>query len=332
MKNNRVTFSDIFILACMTVFIVWGVGIEKLILTPFNDVRDVINDNFTLISADGGTKNNILDDIKNLIDRKEVYKAELLEEIPETKVEEKTIEYSNTGTNINWNNVMINNHTSKEVDLFSMMENYTPVKKKKSPQILIVHTHGTEGYVECLTSRTENKEQNVVKVGSVLAENLKKYGFNVLHDPKMHDLPSYNGSYKNTLKTLEWYMENYDGIDLVIDVHRDAVDRSDGSKVSVVSEQKGRKAAQIMFVVGTDECGLTHNNWQENLKLYAGIYSKGNEMYPGLFRPIDLRIERFNQHITKGSVIAEFGCNGNSLNEAIYSAELLAEVINEYIK
>ena len=52
----------------------------------------------------------------------------------------------------------------------------------------------------------------------------------------------------------------------------------------------------------------------------------------GLFRPIDLRTERFNQHITNGSVIAEFGCNGNTLEEALYSAELLAEIINEYIK
>ncbi len=245
---------------------------------------------------------------------------------------ETTINYDKTGTAVNWNNVRINNHTKYIVDLESKMQTYAPPKKKLSPQILIVHTHGTEGYIECAKSRTENKELNVVKVGETLKNKLEEYGFKVLHDPKMHDLPSYNGSYVNTLKTLNWYMENYGSIDIVLDVHRDAVEREDGSKVKVVSEQKGKKAAQVMFVVGTDECGLSHPLWQENLCLAAGLNATGEKLYPDFFRPIDLRKERFNQHLTKGSLIVEVGANGNSLEEAIYSAEILAEIINEYIK
>ena len=127
-------------------------------------------------------------------------------------------------------------------------------------------------------------------------------------------------------------MENYGSIDIVLDVHRDAVERKDNSKVKVVSNQKGKKAAQVMFVVGTDECGLSHPNWRENLSLAVGLSAVGEKLYPNFFRPIDLRTERFNQHITKGSLIVEIGADGNSLEEAIYSAEILAEIINEYIK
>lgn len=336
-RKDKPNFGDIAILFVLSLFIMWGVDIPKRILTPFDDIKDVIDDKFTLITA-GGKKSTFLEDVAGIVIHKspksEVYNNEKTEEnnAEKTKVSETSISAPNAGKNMNYSNIVINNHTKNKIDFASLMKDYTPIKKKNSPQILIVHTHGTESYVECETSRSEDVNLNVVKVGNILAEKLKDYGFNVLHDPKMHDLPSYNGSYKNTLKTLEWYMENYDGIDMVIDVHRDAIDAKDGSKVSVVSEQKGKKAAQIMFVIGTDECGLSHSNWKENLKLYTGLYVKGNEMYPGLFRPIDLRVERFNQHITKGSVIAEFGCNGNSLEQALYSAELFAEIINEYIK
>ena len=337
MRNAKQAFGDFVILIILSLFILWGVDIPKRVLTPFDDIRDVIDRKFTLITA-GGKKSSFIRDVAGLVIKKnlksEVYNSKQTEEnsTPNTKVSETTLSTVSSGENMNFGNIVINNHTKNKIDFASLMKDYTPIKKKKSPQILIVHTHGTESYVECETSRSENVDLNVVKVGSVLSEKLKGYGFSVLHDPKMHDLPSYNGSYKNTLKTLEWYMENYDGIDMVIDVHRDAIDKKDGSKVSVISEQKGKKAAQIMFVLGTDECGLAHENWKENLKLYTGLYVKGNEMYPGLFRPIDLRVERFNQHITKGSVIAEFGCNGNSLEQAVYSAELFAEIINEYIK
>ena len=72
---------------------------------------------------------------------------------------------------------------------------------------------------------------------------------------------------------------------------------------------------------------LTHDNWQENLKLAAKIQNKANQMYSGFMRPINLRSERFNQQLSKGSIIIEIGSNGNTLNEAVYSAKLIGNVI-----
>lgn len=56
--------------------------------------------------------------------------------------------------------------------------------------------------------------------------------------------------------------------------------------------------AQLMFVIGTDGGGLSHPNWNKNLKMAIKIQEKANEMYPGLFKPIILRNSRYNQHVT----------------------------------
>ncbi len=251
------------------------------------------------------------------------------EPTPPSAIKETQLIYSNNGEYINYNGVLIKNHTTKTVDLLGMMEDYVP--PSENLKILIVHTHGSEAYCEYESSRSEDITKNVVSVGKVLAEELSKKGFDVLHDPKMHDLPSYNGSYKNCLKTIEWYKEHYDGIGIVLDVHRDAIEQ-DGRKLSMVYETDNGKAAQLMLVSGTNEGGLTHDNWRENLKFAVGLQSKVNELYPGLMRPVDLRVERFNQHTTPCSLIAEFGGNGNSLAEAQLSAKLLADAISKYLK
>ena len=44
-------------------------------------------------------------------------------------------------------------------------------------------------------------------------------------------------------------------------------------------------------------------------------------------RPINLREQRFNQQLSKGSIIIEVGTNGNTLDEAKKGAELIANVI-----
>lgn len=44
----------------------------------------------------------------------------------------------------------------------------------------------------------------------------------------------------------------------------------------------------------------------------AKIQNAAEIMYPGVMRPINLRKERFNEHMTKGSLILEVGSNGNT--------------------
>ena len=90
--------------------------------------------------------------------------------------------------------------------------------------------------------------------------------------------------------------------------------------------------SQLMFVIGTDGGGLTHPNWQTNLKFAIKIQEKANEMYPGLFRPILLRNSRYNQNLADSACIIEVGATGNTLEETLGAMKYLAEVLAQVMK
>ena len=48
-------------------------------------------------------------------------------------------------------------------------------------------------------------------------------------------------------------------------------------------------------------------------------------------RGINLRNERFNGHLTKGSLILEVGSSGNTMEEAVRGATLGAEEIADFL-
>ena len=85
-----------------------------------------------------------------------------------------------------------------------------------------------------------------------------------------------------------------------------------------------------MFVIGTSDGGGKHPNWEKNLKIAIKIQEKGNEMYPGLFRNINLRSATFNQQVTNAASIIEVGATGNTLEQCITSMKYLSKVFDEY--
>lgn len=201
------------------------------------------------------------------------------------------------------------------------------------PKILIVHTHSSEAYTQETGStyestaayRTLDDSQSVIAVGDALARTLEAEGIEVLHDRSCNDYPSYNDAYWTTLQKIEDWKEQYPSIQMVIDLHRDAVEDASGNAVPLSSTQQGDSAAQLMLVVGTDQGGLSHPDWQENLANALKLQSVLQGRYPGLCRSIDLRTERFNQHMSPGSILVEVGTNGNTLRQALRSAELLGD-------
>ncbi|MBQ5798149.1 MAG: stage II sporulation protein P, partial [Firmicutes bacterium] len=94
----------------------------------------------------------------------------------------------------------------------------------KSPQVLIYHTHTTESYQPVTEGNfhSVNKAGTVREVGDVLAQRLEELGYAVIHDETIHDNPSYSQSYSRSLETAKSYLNQYPGIALVVDLHRDA--------------------------------------------------------------------------------------------------------------
>ena len=201
------------------------------------------------------------------------------------------------------------------------------------PKILIVHTHGTEAYTpepgweyqSSASYHTLEADRSVIAVGDALAQALEARGIEVLHDRTLNDYPSFNDAYWTGLTKIEAWLEQYPGIQMVIDVHRDAVADGAGNALALSSTQEGQSAAQVMLVVGTDQGGLSHPGWQENLANALKLQSVLQGQYPGLCRSLNLRTERFNQHAAPGSLLVEVGTNGNTLRQALCTAELLGD-------
>lgn len=236
--------------------------------------------------------------------------------------------------------VYIDNDTNFDIDIASLLsEPLALAISKNEPSVLIVHTHTTESYTPDgqqqyspdEATRTLDKTQNVVRVGEEITRVLTEAGISVLHDQSVNDHPSYNGSYTRTLGIIEDYLARYPSIQIVLDIHRDAMTKSDGTKLKLTADIAGTKAAQVMLVVGTSEGGLPHENWRENLKFALQLQTKLVAQYPGLARPINLRTERFNQHATPGSLIVEVGTDGNTLAEAVTAGQCFAAALADLL-
>ena len=203
-----------------------------------------------------------------------------------------------------------------------------------APQVLILHTHATESYTkdgaqyqEVAAFRTLDEQHNMLRVGEALAETLRAWDIQVIHDTTLHDYPSYTGSYNNSRKTAQKYLEEYPSIKLVLDIHRDAVELTGGRQMDTSATVDGQEAAQLMLVVGTNAGGLTHPQWQENLALALKLHVQLEQENPGIMRPLYLRTERFNQDLLPGALLVEVGAAGNTLEEALRAARALGRAI-----
>ncbi len=233
-------------------------------------------------------------------------------------------------------NLEIRNETTYVPDINSLL--YAPLSFN-SPEILIVHTHASESYKtdnlnyysESDSDRSTDIKFNVVRVGEELAKELTNYGFKVTHAKDINDYPSYNQSYNKTLEVINYYLRNNKNIQVVLDIHRDSIVKSDGTKLKFTSTINGENVAQVMLVCGTNQAGLENDTWQENLKFSLKLQNYMETYYPGLARPLNLRQERFNTHATLGSMIIEVGTSGNTLQEALSSTKYLAKTIKEIL-
>lgn len=209
-------------------------------------------------------------------------------------------------------------------------------RRTEGPGILIIHTHSCEAYTQSEGNtylpdgnyRTLDKTASVIAVGDVLAEELAKQGVEVIHDRTWNDYPSYNRSYATAREKIQQYLAQYPSIRLVIDLHRDAL----AEPVREVVTLKGETVAKLMLVVGTDEGGLNHPHWQDNLSCALKLQALGNREAPGLFRDLSFRKERFNGDLSPGAMIVEVGSTGNTLPEAKAAMPWLAELLAELLR
>ena len=209
------------------------------------------------------------------------------------------------------------------------------------PQVLIVHTHATEAferydseyYDTRNTWRSQDNNLNMVSVGAAMAEVLEENGIGVIHDTTQHDYPSYNGSYERSAVTIRKYLAEYPSIKVVLDLHRDAMERENDIIVKPVAVIDGKKAAQIMIIAACDDDGsLGVPEYRKNLRFAAAFQSYMASDYRDLTRPVFFSYRKYNMDLSPGSLLLEFGSNANTLEEAVYAAQLSGQALASLIK
>lgn len=205
------------------------------------------------------------------------------------------------------------------------------------PQVLLMHTHTTECYLDYDAgfyndsdpTRTLDETKNVVAVGEVVAVQLQAAGIGVVHDKTVHDSPQYTGAYDRSKATVLKNLEAYPTIQVVLDIHRDSIQRDASSKVKPTAEIGGKKAAQMMIVMGMmNTASVPHPDWQENLSLAVRLQQELHTRYEGVMRPISLvGNARYNQQLTHGSILVEMGSEANTLEEAMVSGQMLGRAL-----
>lgn len=198
--------------------------------------------------------------------------------------------------------------------------------------IVLFHTHATEAYLphEEGNYRTQDERYNVMGVGTKITANLQGYGINAMHLKDYNDYPDYNSSYANSSQAVKKVLSDSKR-NLIIDIHRDGADENSayerilsGVKTTQIN---GKTAATCTLVIG-DKNG----NYEELKKNAQKLYEKAQEMYPGLFRDIIIRPGAyFNQYLSDYALLIEIGSTLNHIDEVNYSAELLSEILVEYI-
>ncbi len=198
-----------------------------------------------------------------------------------------------------------------------------------APRVLIYHTHTHEAYEQTASDpyeavevwRTRDNTHSVVKVGEELAAQLRRYGFDVIHDTTDHEAHQLSTAYTRSLVTLMDYKERFD---LYIDLHRDAY--VDGDPIAVPSSG-GEEMAPVMLLIGNGN-GFDVKPWYaQNLSFAKALESRINREAPGLCKPVLVKDGRYNQNIGVFSILVEVGHNRNTLSQACNSVSPLAKAI-----
>ena len=244
----------------------------------------------------------------------------------------------------NGGKMYIKNNSKHELDADDYKDFTLPEYEETDEYtVLIVHTPGTEAYTpdgvlsdpldDPYVTRSKNNEENVVSIGALMAEVFEKNGIRTLHHAVAIDatVDDFYDSYTESGTVIRRTLRKYPSIKYVFDIHRDGLELSSGEKAKVICAVDGKRAAQVMSVIGSDTL-YDHPNWEENLAFAVKLQRRLEDNYTDFCRPINVKQNTYNQDYGPLSLLLEIGTDGNTLEEARYSAEILAGELADLIK
>ncbi|WP_428978957.1 stage II sporulation protein P [Clostridium tanneri] len=213
------------------------------------------------------------------------------------------------------------NLPNKEVTVYDSSLKKTLNTNK--PEVLIYHTHTTEGYKPGKPISTDNT-QNVVAVGDELVKELQtNYGISAVDDKTVHDAEAYTQSYARSAVTVDKNLKKYGDFKLIIDLHRDSVE----DKKAITTKMNGENVAKISLVMAKK-----NPHFSKNMALANKIIDTSNKLFPGFCRGViyyNYGTRYFNQNKSNNAILVEVGADINTIDESKASAKYLARLIAE---
>lgn len=204
-------------------------------------------------------------------------------------------------------------------------------------KIYIYHTHNRESWRNVAKntkgSSVDDPVTNITLVGKRLGELLQSNGIQTMvnQDDFAQKLAeqkkSYSLSYTESYKAVSAAATTSPSLQYFFDIHRD----SDEPRSKVALTLNGKTYSRILFVIGT-----ANPTYLENKKLAENLHARLEALYPGLSRGIILKGTNegngvYNQSISMGSLLLEFGGTNNTLEECYNTAEAFAGVFINYL-
>lgn len=207
-----------------------------------------------------------------------------------------------------------------------------------APHVYIYHTHNKESWSNVARntkgSSVDDPEVNITLVGKRLAQLLNERDIPALSgdddfsEKLKEQRLGFSQSYKVSRQAVNQAREAYPSLSYFFDIHRDANVPREKTTITI----DGKVYARVLFVIGT-----AHSGYKENLAFAEALNELLNAKYPGLSRGILTKSKHqgdgeYNQSISPGSLLLEFGGTNNTLQESFHTAEAIAYVFAEYYK
>jgi stage II sporulation protein P len=207
-----------------------------------------------------------------------------------------------------------------EIKYYKSLEDY---------RVVLYCTHSAETYIpDSGKARCDGERGLINNVASMISAQLQSAGMQADFIDIIHDYPDYDKSYTNSRETVKRILDSKKNLLALFDVHRDSIP---GKESADTINVRGKKAARILIIVGTDE-RKEHPHWKNNLAFAESLYRKGEEMYPGLIKGVRTKSGTYNQEFFDHSLLLEMGSDYNSFAEAKYAGELFAQILLEVLE
>lgn len=302
-----------------------------------NEVPTIASDEISEPAVSTVKKSDIPEDIQKMINEAE---KKYSDSAHDGAIVEK--QYDASSATSTFKNITVRNTTpSHSINIESSL-NQKPtinITDKTQPTVLIFHTHTTESYQMLdngwytaeYSTRSNDITRNMARVGTAICEELEKSGIGYIHDTEIHDT-AYTGAYDRSREAILKIMKENPSIQIVLDVHRDAIEQNDGTRIKPTALIDNKKAAQIMIIAGCEDGKVaSFPSWEQNLTFALQLHRTAEALYPGLMRPILFSARKYNMDVIPCSVLLEFGSDSNTLAEAEYSGRLMGQAIAQFV-